>query len=196
MAAGSPSAGNSASGPQIVAIFSKRRLAVANWAALAVSVVIFVVGALVVFGPGSPGPATSETTVTTQGAADGQGAGVLDRAFDDPTLNLLRLALVVLAAFLAGAATQRAILGQFAIKLGTFELPGLAAPVDSAARGLDELKDALIKQARGTAVLKSEVDDVRQRLSLVEQARPLRRGQGGGRSVRRSGSLGGEEANL
>jgi hypothetical protein len=51
-----------------------------------------------------------------------------ERALGQGGLWLLRLFLVLLAAFFAGAAVQRALLGNFAFKAGAFEVPELPPP--------------------------------------------------------------------
>lgn len=70
-------------------------------------------------------------------------------------LLLLRLGIVVLAAFLAGAVVQRTLLGEFAVKLGPIEIPEAKRTAALSERALDKVKEELARQARATAYVMS-----------------------------------------
>ncbi|MDQ6915050.1 MAG: hypothetical protein M3155_04485 [Actinomycetota bacterium] len=68
----------------------------------------------------------NQPTVTTTTTKPESGSFV-ERALGDSGLLMLRIGIVVLAAFLAGAAIQRAALGEFALEVGPLKLPDVAA---------------------------------------------------------------------
>ena len=72
--------------------------------------------------PGKP----VERTTTTKPAS----APWVERALGNSGLLLLRVGIVVLAAFLAGAVAQRVLLGDYALKVGPVEVPALTAASD------------------------------------------------------------------
>lgn len=105
-------------------------------------------------------PASSVTTVVTE-KPDGSTetkttTGEASRSFVERSLAaggllLLRIGIVALAAFLAGAVVQRTILGDFAMKLGPLEVPKLAKAAEASDKALEEIKEELGRQAEATS---------------------------------------------
>jgi hypothetical protein len=107
---------------------------------------------VVTTGPAPEKPAEKTTTVE---------AG--DRTFSERVLGdggvvVLQIAAVLLAAFIAAAAVQRVILGEFGFKFGTFELAGVADESAAGIASLNQKVDAM--HAETTSELKS-LDDAR-----------------------------------
>lgn len=163
----------------------------------------FVVGILVVFvGIGvddrSIDPTTSTTSATAPTPPPAPDAGapsenetgteesLLDRAFTPGTLVLVRFGIVVLAAFLAGAAVQRVVLGRFAIKIGSFEIvevetdPAVAALKAEVKTSIGETQTSLLKLA---TTVKADLEALRRETRASPRQRPLRKraAQGSGR---------------
>ena len=102
--------------------------------------------------------------VAADAVVSASGQGLLERAFDDPTLDLLRLLLVFATAFAVGAVVQRVVLGSYAIKIGIKE--GSVEIADVAVAGADDLEaletlkdslaDALAKLETRLAALEAE----------------------------------------
>lgn len=113
-------------------------------------------------------PRQPEKTVTTVGSGE---RGLLERVLGDAGLVILQIGAVLLAAFLAAALIQRAILGQYAIKVGALELPAVA--VDTTADALEALGskiDKLDKERRdGAANVRDHLAVLYKRLDLLEK---------------------------
>jgi hypothetical protein len=83
-------------------------------------------------------------TSTTETAAP----SFLERALGDGGLDVLRLGVILLAAFLAAAVAQRLALGEFHVKIGTFELGAVAGGATAAADAVEKkLSTKLTEQA-------------------------------------------------
>jgi hypothetical protein len=93
------------------------------------------------------GRATEVTTTRQPGEAS-----VVERTLGEGGLLIGRVALAVLAAFLAGAIAQRVALGHYAVKIGTLELGELPAVAG-------DLKTALEEVTKSTADLKEGLDE-------------------------------------
>lgn len=94
---------------------------------------------------GATGPKPAETTTTTEAGP----RTVLERVLGDSGLVVLRVAAIVVAAFLAGAVVQRVMVGEYGgFKVGSLELTAVAR---ASTEGLDELKQALIDLGRKAA---------------------------------------------
>lgn len=102
-----------------------------------------------------PGPAKpAETTETVQSGE----RTFTERILGDGGVVVLQIAAVLLAAFIAGAAMQRVILGQFSFKFGSFELASVADESAAGIASLDAKVDAM--HAETAAALKT-LDDAR-----------------------------------
>lgn len=116
----------------------------------------------------SPAPARPKKVVST--TQEGE-RSFTERVLGDGGLIVLQIGAIVLAAFLVAALLQRLVLGQYAIKLGSFELP--AAAVDTTADGLEALGTKIDEvEARGRADEASVRDDLvllYRRLDLIER---------------------------
>lgn len=110
-------------------------------------------------------PTSEETTrtVKTTEAPDGTTVETTETTVDDSALEqalsasgglLLRIGLVAIAAFLAGAATQRILIGQYQLKAGPIEIPA-----EEAAEGLEAVKEQLEKLAAAVIELGETSDD-------------------------------------
>ena len=86
---------------------------------------------------------STTTTVTAREAE----RSLVERALGVSGLVLLRLGVVALAAFLAGAVVQRTLLANFALKLGPLEVPDIARTTESA---LEKIEEQLNRQADAT----------------------------------------------
>lgn len=83
---------------------------------------------------GAKGKATSERS--TEQETRSQDGGALAAVFDEAgVLVLARIALIAMSAFIAGFATQRILLADFAIKAGGVEIPPIAG--DAVERSLE-----------------------------------------------------------
>jgi len=96
----------------------------------------------------NPQPAKTTERVASDGTrtveTDWAHESALDRALDGGGSVLVRLGIVVAAAFVAGAATQRAVVGHFAFELGPLKLTDLPTDAVEASRdGLLEVSAAL-----------------------------------------------------
>ena len=85
-----------------------------------------------------------ESTETTEEEADDS---FLERSLADGGLLLLRLGLIALAAFLAGAVVQRTLLGEFAVKAGPIELPARETAAISA-KAIGDIQTGLDAQRK------------------------------------------------
>jgi hypothetical protein len=110
--------------------------------------------------------ASRERKATTKEADE----SVLERSLASGGLLLLRLGVAALAAFIAGAAVQRTIMGNYAFKAGPLEVPELAAASEAA---VDELTALLDEQAEATTTIakssKDSIEKLEQRLEALEQ---------------------------
>jgi hypothetical protein len=117
--------------------------------------------------PGTPSQPQKTVTTTAEGERS-----LLERVLGDGGLVVLQLGIVLLAAFLAAAILQRAILGEYAVKLGSLELPALA-PADTTADALDALEtkiDKLDQDRRdGAATVTDNLAVLYKRLDLLEK---------------------------
>jgi hypothetical protein len=167
----------------------------ANRRARQAATVVAVVGLIVVFLPaafhardvfGDPFRAgtTTKTVTTTVGnettktetTTSPSAQSLLDRGLATGGLLLLRLGIVALAAFLAGAVVQRIKLGDFALKLGPLELPALQRLTKNTYKSVENLTTAVAENKAATAVANrvagravSEVEGLRQRVEALEQ---------------------------
>jgi hypothetical protein len=91
----------------------------------------------------SPNAPKSTTTTTVSG-----GKSFTERVVGDDGLVFLLLGLVLLAAFVAAAATQRVLVGQYAFKFGGLEIGDLA---DASAESIEQLKAKLTEVQEGAA---------------------------------------------
>lgn len=96
----------------------------------------------------------------------------LDRSLAEGGLLLLRFGIVVIAAFLAGAVVQRAILGRFDITLGPLSFPELKQVAAGTEKALEDLKLQLQAQKDATEDVASStaraLDDLVQTLAQLE----------------------------
>lgn len=89
------------------------------------------------------GIATEVTKTTAE--AD---LSLIERGLGTGGLLLLRLGLVAMAAFLAGAVIQRTILGRFAIELGPVKVPELSETAEAAQGAITTARQGLEAQIR------------------------------------------------
>ena len=94
--------------------------------------------------PIAPQPRKVTTTTTANDRT------FIERMLGDEGLGFIKLAIVVLAAFLSGALVQRAILGQYGVTVGGFGLPQLQETADTSAVAIEKLSRSL--QAQRTAL--------------------------------------------
>ena len=107
-----------------------------------------------------------EVTRVTKDASD----SMLTRGLSAGGLLLVRVGIVVLVAFLAGALVQRLLLGEFAVKVGPLEVPALAdaaATSERLAQELAALRDSVTEQQRDLASLHAQTSEG---LELVSRA--------------------------
>jgi hypothetical protein len=113
-------------------------------------------------------PEQPQKTVTTTEAGD---RTFLERVLGDSGLVVLQIGAVLLAAFLAAAVFQRVILGEFAIKIGSLEVPAVAA--GTAADGLEALAAQIAeldqKRRDGDADANDHLALLYKRLDLIEK---------------------------
>ena len=84
----------------------------------------------------------TETTTTT-----GEAAGsFFERALAASGLLFLRLGLLLVAAFLAGAIVQRTLLGRFAFKLGPVEVPDLPQAAEASRDAINKIQAGVKRQ--------------------------------------------------
>jgi hypothetical protein len=103
-------------------------------------------------------PSTTVTEVTTQAGGEPTTKTItkeasrsfVERSLAAGGLLFLRIGVVVLAAFFAGALVQRMILGNYALKVGPVELPELARAAAASAQAVDDITAQLDKQAKAT----------------------------------------------
>jgi hypothetical protein len=148
----------------------------------------------------SPIAAQPRQVTTTTTAND---RTFVERMLGDEGLGFIKLAIVVLAAFLSGALVQRAILGQYGVTVGGFGLPQLQEAADTSAVAIEKLSRSLqaqrtaleelsrelrgeAKEARGDlAVVSEDLAVIYHRLSVAERALARRVGTPAARSSTR-----------
>jgi len=99
----------------------------------------------------SAGP-TTDRTVTRAPVND----SVLERSVAGGLIVLLQIGIVVLAAFLAGAAAQRIVLARYAVKIGTLEIGDLPEAADASNKAIQDLRQSFEAQLD---VVKTQVAD-------------------------------------
>jgi hypothetical protein len=92
-----------------------------------------------------PDGTTIEKTTTSEAERS-----FAERSLASGGLLLLRLGAVAVAAFLAGAVVQRAILGRFDVKLGPFELPEAKQTAEASEAALAAVQEELGRQVQAT----------------------------------------------
>lgn len=111
-------------------------------------------------------PAKTETTIEKGERT------FLERVLGDGGLVALQLGALLLAAFLAAALLQRILLGQYAITIGSLELPAVATAevTADALEALDAKIDELDQQRRdGAANVREDLAILYRRLDLIEK---------------------------
>lgn len=165
----------------------------ARWAAGIVFVIVAGLGTWAVLGVGDdpdprPTPKTTTTTATTAttspgtatGApvvvvvppapskADVPGAGrsLSDRVATPGVVLLAQLGVVLLAAFLMGAAVQRVFLGKYGFKIGTVEVPEVESDIEGLEVTIAEVKkNSTVK----IAALARRLEELERRLPLEDE---------------------------
>ncbi len=108
------------------------------------------------------GPASTETT-----SVDG-GRSFIERVLGDNGVVFLQFGVVLLAAFIAGAAIQRVLVGQFGgFKVGMFEIAELAG---SSAESVLKLEDALAKSQQESSMKLHEIQTELAKISKESSA--------------------------
>jgi hypothetical protein len=157
----------------------------ARWAAGAV----LAIGALLILAPAvwhlgavAEDPFTSpRTTVRVVKTAPGGDKTVtettsdanrsfLERSLAAGGLLLLRIGIVALSAFLAGAVVQRTLLGDFALKLGPLELPDVKRAAAASEQALKAIEERLEKQTKATESAMAVAADAAEGVARVEGA--------------------------
>lgn len=117
--------------------------------------------------PATPAQPAKTVTTTERGERT-----FLERVLGDGGLIALQLGAILLAAFLAAALLHRFILGQYAIKIGSLELPAVAA-ADATADALEAVGkkiEELEEQRRdGAASVREDLAILYKRLDLIEK---------------------------
>jgi hypothetical protein len=100
----------------------------------------------------------------------------LERALGTGGLFFIRLGAVALAAFAAGAVVQRALLADFALKLGPVEVPALKETASVSEQALSEIEAQLTLQANAVeAAMEVAADSADGVAALTEQMESLRK---------------------
>lgn len=94
---------------------------------------------------GATGALIATERTTTRKEAD---ESLVERAFADSGLLMLRLGLVFIAAFLAGAIVQRTMARQFGIEIGPVKVPQLVAAAEASTDAIDKLRGSVNEQLR------------------------------------------------
>jgi hypothetical protein len=100
----------------------------------------------------------------------------VERSFAEGGLLLLRVGIVALAAFLAGAVVQRTLLSDFALKVGPVEVPELRRAAAVSDRALGDLTAALDSQAERTARTLEVAASLTERVEALEEKTPSAEG--------------------
>jgi hypothetical protein len=139
------------------------RRTVADALALLVFAVVLVSG-LVSLSHASPTPPPGAAAVdissptappTTQA---GERLSVWDRAFSSEILDILRIGLVIVAAFALAGVTQRVVLGQYAFKAGPVELSAIDASAENVKDVVSAVERVKTETSDSVAQLKRLVD--------------------------------------
>jgi hypothetical protein len=131
------------------------------------------------------GNPSSTTTTTTEV----ESRSFIERVLGNGGLILLEAAIVLLAAFLAGAFAQRLLVGDFAVKLGFLELGTVQAKNEQTikdittqlgdlrklrseqAKALDGLKENVGDLSSGLGTIGTAINELRERVSRLEQGK-------------------------
>lgn len=130
------------------------------------------------------GVTTKETTTTNTEASE----DLLTRSLSSGGLLLLRIAVAGLAAFLAGAVIQRAVLGRFDIKVGPIELSELGKAAEAASGGIEKLSRRFTEVEKGLKAERTERRKLAQSAkagleALEDEIQALKPGQDEGSGV-------------
>lgn len=129
---------------------------------------------------GAPQTTVTEVTrtgsqVTTKTTRSEAHRSFLEKALAPGGLLLLRIGLVALAAFLAGAVVQRTLLGDFALKMGPLEVPELQRAAAASDEALSAISTELAQQARATEIAMKVAADAAEGVSeLARENRSLK----------------------
>jgi hypothetical protein len=119
-------------------------------------------------------PAGARTVERTTSPAK---PGLLDQALASGGLLLLRIGVAAAAAFLAGAATQRILLGEFAFSAGGVELPAVQEVADSTARAIELLQTKVRKQQAKVRKQEESITDIAALLGRMVEMLPATAGE-------------------
>lgn len=121
---------------------------------------------------GPQGTAVEQTHVTTTSAPS-----IWERYLAEGRLEIVvRLAFILLAAFLAAAMVQKVVLGQYAITLPFVTIPGISEAVASSAKGLDDLQKTVSKQSDDVKyALREAASALEASAQALRQVKELRR---------------------
>jgi hypothetical protein len=137
-------------------------LALVVFLAVLVSGLIYLSYALPTPGPGATVAVPSSPFATSTGSPGVAGAGeklsVWDRAFSSEILDILRIGLVVAAAFALAGVAQRVTLGQYAFKAGPVEFSALDASAENVKNVVAAVENVRTETSERVARLKSLVD--------------------------------------
>jgi hypothetical protein len=111
-----------------------------------------------------PGGAQTVTETTSDTSRS-----FLEKSLAAGGLLLLRLGIVALAAFLAGAVVQRILLANFALKLGPLEVPDIKRAAAASEEALRAIEDRLGKQARATESAMAVAADAAQGVARLQR---------------------------
>jgi len=171
----------------------------ANLGASVTLVIVLGVGVIwVVPTPSNPSTAGQTVTDTTKTTTGPQGTvvekthvtvtsapSIWERYLAEGRLEVIvRLAFVLLAAYLAAAMVQKVILGQYAITLPFVTIPDISEAVASSAKGIDDLQKTVSKQSDDLKYALQEaalaLEASAQALRQVKELRRTVRGKGPG----------------
>jgi hypothetical protein len=150
-------------------------------AVLAIGAALIVAPALISLGEVWENPFEPESSVTTVVTEKPDGStetrtttseasrSFVERSLAAGGLLLLRIGIVALAAFLAGAVVQRTILGDFAMKFGPVEVPALAQTAAASEKAIEEIKQELGRQADATRRAMGVAADNAIELALIKE---------------------------
>jgi hypothetical protein len=120
-------------------------------------------------------PATPEQVTTT---AETAAPTFLERALGDGGINVMRLGVILLLAFLAAALIQRVALGNYQVKLGTFELAAVATDAaDAASAAATKVRTDLEKKLAEQGAQEAQADALTKE-RLIATIEELQRLQG------------------
>jgi hypothetical protein len=156
--------------------------------------VVLVLGLILVVGPAvryggtiwaNPfQPRTVTQTVTTQLPSGGRRTQTTTREASEPFIErtlapsglfLFRIALVAIAAFLAGAVMQRTLLGRFAMKVGPVEVPDLRQAAAASEEALAQVIGELERQKKATeSAMQVAADSAEGLAALAAETKQMR----------------------